>query len=129
MTGTPRLSLRPALLRAYRRTAYEACGVTARIGRRCAAMDGVLLGMGTRQGGFITAWNPRSRLLPVAVNRRRQARLLAGLGRRRWRPALGTWRGWREEHLLVAADPRWLAVVGRRHGQNAIVIIRIGQRA
>ena len=36
---------------------------------------------------------------------------------------------WREHHLLIATDPRRLAVLGRRFRQNAIVTVRQGAPA
>jgi hypothetical protein len=122
-------SLPPRLLRIYRETRYEAGGIAVRIGRRSAAMDHLLRQLGSTRGGFITAWNPASRLLPEGINRRRQKRLVACLRRHPSRPALGSLRGWREEHLLVAADHRILAGIARRDGQNAIVLLRTGEPA
>jgi hypothetical protein len=121
MTG----AIRSNLLRAYRETHYRACGVTVRIGRR----ESVLSALGSRCGGFITAWNPASRRLPEWVNRRRQQSLAGCLRRFRWVPAESGLRRWREVQMLVAADPRVLAVVGRRFGQNAIVALRLNQPA
>ena len=84
---------------AYLRTAYEAGGVVVRIGRRSAAMDALLRG---RHAAFITAWNPMSRRRP---------------------------RGWAERHLLVAGDPRALAVLARRFRQAAVVAVAPGRAA
>ena len=44
-------------------------------------------------------------------------------------PGEGAARGWREEHLLVVADPRRVAVLGRRFRQAAVVVVRRGQAA
>jgi len=129
MTGAIISSLHPRLLRAYRATRYEACGIAVRIGRRSAAMDAVLRGLGSRCGGLITAWNPASRRLPDGVNRRRQRRLAECLRRTRCVGAQGHLRHWREEKLLAAADPRLLAVVGRRFGQSAIVVLQVNRPA
>jgi hypothetical protein len=124
MTGATTSSLPPCLLRAYRETHYEAGGVAIRIGRRSAALDALLLrDLGSRRAGLITAWNPASRQLPAGVNRRRQRRLGDCLRRLRRIPAQGHLRRWREEMLLVAADPRVLATAGRRFGQSAIVVL------
>jgi hypothetical protein len=117
------------LLRAYRDTRYEACGIALRIGLRCAPMDTMLRALGGRHGGFITAWNPASQRLPDAINRRRQNRLAGCLRRVRFVQAQGSLRRWREDHLLVAADPRLLAVLARRFGQHAIVVLRARQPA
>jgi hypothetical protein len=119
----------PKLLRAYRDTHYEAAGVAIRIGRRDPALDALLRELLGRQGGLMTAWNPASRRLPDGVNRRRQLRLREHLRRARCVPAHGHLRRWREDKLLVAADPRRLAVIARRFGQSAIVALRVGQPA
>ena len=124
----------PALLRAYRRTAYAAGGAVARIGRRSPALDALLARHGGRAGAFVGAWNPYSRLMPPGWNRRmgealrRHARRLphvSGEGTAQE----GTGRTWREEHLLVVADPRRVAVLGRRFRQAALVVARRGQEA
>ena len=122
-------SLSPRLLHAYRRTEYRSGEAVARIGRRSAQIDAVLRAMGARRGAFLTAWNPASRRLPAAMNRRRQDRLTALLRRMPWRAAEGGWRGWREAHVLAAGDPRRLATLARRFGQNAIVAIAMGRAA
>ena len=121
MTG----AIRSSLLRAYLETHYQACGVIVRIGRR----EAVLHMVGSRGGGFITAWNPASRRLPDGINRRRQRSLAGWLRRYCCVPAKSGLRHWREAQVLVAADPRVLAVIGRRFGQNAIVVLRANQPA
>jgi hypothetical protein len=114
---------------AWRRSAYEAAGAVARPGRRSAAVDALLARLGAAQGGFVTAWNPYSRRRPAGWNARMQARLV--LAARRWPAAAGRGGdgGWWEEHLLVAADPRCLGVLGRRFRQAAIVLVRRGAPA
>jgi len=129
MTGGISGSLHPRLRRAYLATRYEADGIPIRIGRRSACIDALLRALGSRQGVLITAWNPRSRRLPDGVNRRRQQRLAACLHILPTAPGNGGLRRWREDHLLVAADPRRLAVVGRRFRQRAVLIFRVGQPA
>ena len=129
MTAATRPDLSPRLLRAYRATRYEACGIAIRIGRRCAAMDALLARLGASCGGFVTAWNPRSRRLPDTVNRRRQARLEGCIRRLQYLPARAALGRWHEALLLVAADHRVLAVAGRRFGQHAIVALRRNQPA
>lgn len=100
----------PALLRAYRLTVYRVGDETVRIGHR-STLTGVL----------ITAWNPRSRRMPEAWNRRMQDRLRLSL--RRWpiHEASGGLGRWREDHLLVAADPRLCRVLARRFRQHALL--------
>lgn len=118
-----------ALERAYRRSDYEAAGAVARVGRRSAAIDAWLARLGARQGGFVSAWNPFSRRMPRGWNDRMDARLREAARRL---PAIEGWGGtaeWKERHLLVAGDPRRVAVLARRFRQNAIVAVRIGLAA
>jgi hypothetical protein len=123
----------PALLRAYARTAYAAEGAVAQIGRRSAAVDALLRRLGARQGGFVTAWNPFSRRMPPGWNRRMQARLEQATRRlpraRGEGSGKGSGRGWAEEHLLLAADPRVVWQLARRFRQSAVVVVRAGAPA
>lgn len=122
-------SIPPRLLRAFRATDYEAAGVTARIGRRSAAMDRLLSALGARRGAFLTAWNPGARRRPLGQNQRWDHALRSWLRRVRAEPGFGSGRGWREAHWLIAADPRWIAVLGRRFRQVGIVSVARGQAA
>ena len=107
----------------------------ARIGHRSPACDRLLARLGGRTGGFVTAWNPFSQRRPEKWNRRRQAALLTAARRlpiahgRGSAPERGQGGSWSEEHLLIAADPRRIAVLGRRFGQHAIVVVARGQPA
>ncbi len=92
-------------------------------------MDALLRHLGGKQGGLTTAWNPASRRLPLGVNRRRQHRLRDHLRRAPCIPAHGRLRHWHEDMLLVATDPRRLAVIASRFGQSAIVVLRANQKA
>jgi hypothetical protein len=92
-------------------------------------VDALLRNLASRQGGLITAWNPASRRLPDGVNIRRQLRLREHVRRTRFIPAHGHLRRWHEDKLLVAADTRKLAVIARRFGQSAIVMLRTNQKA
>jgi Protein of unknown function (DUF3293) len=122
--------MRPGLLAAYRRTAYEADGAVARIGSRSAAVDVLLRRLrGARQGAFVTAWNPCSRPMPRGWNERMQARLRQAARRLPRAEGWGRGRGWAEHSLLLAADPRRAAVLARRFRQNAIVAVRRGRPA
>jgi hypothetical protein len=118
--------MRRTLAGAYARTAYEAAGAVARIGRRSPALDRLLRRLGARQGGFVTAWNPLSRRMPRGWNDRMLARLRQAARRLPLAEGLGRGQGWAERHLLVAADPRRVAVLARRFRQNAIVVVRLG---
>jgi hypothetical protein len=122
-------AVRPVLLIAYRRTRYEALGIDVRIGRRCAAMDRLLASHGAREGVFITAWNPFSRVMPCGWNRRMQARLAQALRRRCVLPASGGWGRWSEAHLFVVGDVRPVGRLGRLFRQTAVVVVRRGQAA
>ncbi len=115
------------LIAAYCRTIYEADGARARIGRRSAAVDALLRRLGTRGGAVVTAWNPYSRRMPRGWNDRMLARLREAARRLRQAEGNGGAKGWEERHLLLAGDPRRIAVLGRRFRQVAIVAVRRGQ--
>lgn len=117
------------LAAAYCRSAYEAAGAVAFIGRRSAAVDALLARMGARTGGFVGAWNPRSRRMPPGWNARALARLRTAARRLPMAEGWGGTARWRERHLLVAADPRRCLVLARRFRQNAVVIVRRGAPA
>jgi hypothetical protein len=121
--------MRAALRAAFRRTGYEAGGVVVRIGRRSAAMDALLRQRGARAAGFVTAWNPFSRPMPPGWNRRFQARLRDAARGAVLAEGWGRGRGWAEHHLLLAGDPRRIAVLARRFRQHAVVTVRPGHPA
>lgn len=116
-----------ALLRAWKRSLYTAGPVAARIGRRDAALDRLLNELGTRSGGFVTAWNPLARRMPPGWNRRMMWRLHEHAGRLPRKAGRGVGRNWWEEHLLLGADPRRVIVLARRFRQGGVVIVRVGQ--
>ncbi|MEI7037993.1 DUF3293 domain-containing protein [Fulvimonas yonginensis] len=115
------------LLKAYCRSAYRVrlrCGgaATLRIGEPLPVALRPLAG--DRDWGFLTAWNPRSRPLPPAVNRAAQRRLLADLragAGLELHPAVGVGTdGWREPSLwIVGIAPGTLERLAERYGQNA----------
>jgi hypothetical protein len=121
--------MRPALLKAYRETCYEARGVEIRIGCHSAAMDELLLSRGAREAVFITAYNPFSRAKPSGWNRRMQTQLAEALRRRPMLTGKGSWRGWCEAHFLMLGDTRPALRIARRFRQYGIVTIRIRQPA
>ncbi len=125
--------MRPALHAAFLRTGYEAGGIVVRIGRRSAAMDALLRRRGLRAAGFVTAWNPLSRPMPLGWNLRRQAKLReAARGAvlaEGWGRGRSGGRGWAEHHLLLAGDPRRIAVLARRFRQHAVVTVSPGHPA
>jgi hypothetical protein len=108
---------------AYARTAYEAGGVVARIGRRSAAMDALLRARGVRSAAFVTAWNPWSRPMPRGWNDRMLARLRQAAAGRVLAEGWGRGNGWAERHLLVAGAPRRIAALARRFRQHAVVAV------
>lgn len=127
------------LVAAYRSTRYVVADsggeATARIDCHEPAIDALLRRHGATSGVFITAWNPRSVVLPRTDNdaaaRRLQSRL-AGDGLR----AL--------PHRGLSADPAWQPEEGlfvldmgfddavrlaAEFGQNAIAAVRLGEPA
>ncbi|HEV7457847.1 MAG TPA: DUF3293 domain-containing protein [Roseococcus sp.] len=111
---------------AWRASTYRAGPVVARVGRRSASADAWLAAHGVRAGAIITAWNPMCRKQPPGWNARAQDRLRAAT--RRWPRAegfSGTAR-WQEHNLLLAANPRLVAVLARRFRQAAILVLRNG---
>jgi hypothetical protein len=115
------------LIAAYCRTTYEAAGARARIGQGSAAVDALLRRLGAREGAFVTAWNPFSRKMPRGWNDRMLARLREAARRLPQAEGNGGAKGWEERHLLLAGDPRRIAVLGRRFRQVAIVAVRRGR--
>ena len=114
---------------AYRRTLYRGGDVSVRIGRRSATAHAWMARHNAREAGFITAWNPMSRLMPPAWNAAAQARLLRALRGAAVETGEGVLHGWREEMLLVARPLRDLRRLARRHRQAAIVLLRRGRPA
>lgn len=121
----------PALLRAYRATQYYVDDAPHSFVLRVEARSPELLALyarsGVSQAAYLTACNPRSRVLPAAENAARMAELAsalaaAGYALRHGRGAdpSGQWAA--EESVLVLgmieAEARaW----GRRFGQNAVL--------
>lgn len=102
----------PRLLACYRQTLYRVGDHTVRIGRRTPL-----------RGTLLTAWNPMSRRMPLGWNQRMQSRLRARA--RRWpvTDATGGLGTWREDHLLVTADPRLCQTLARRFRQRATILL------
>lgn len=123
------MTLSPALLRAYRATAYRTGDVAVTIGRRSAAMDALLWRRGAGSGVFVSAWNPLARRMPAGWNARMQRSLDAWA--RHWTvlPADGVWRRWREAHLLLLAPLAPSVVLARRFRQRAVVVVLPGHPA
>ena len=128
LTAAP-LPVGPRLARGWRITAYEAAGAVARLGRGSRAIDALLAAARVRQGAFVGAWNPLSRMMPRRWNdrmldrlrvlaRRAGLRFLDGRGHAA-RPA------WAEEHLLILGDLRPVIVLARRFRQHAVLRVRL----
>jgi hypothetical protein len=92
-------------------------------------MDALLRERGARTGVFATAWNPYSHRMPDGWNRRMQRALGARLRRRDVPMAEGSWRRWREEHLLTFAPPPLVVGLARVFRQNAVVVVQVGRKA
>lgn len=114
---------------AYRRTLYQAACVVVRIGRRSASAEAWMAWHGVREAGFITAWNPMSRVMPARWNASAQARLHRDIGARPIAAGEGSLLRWREEMLLLALPERALRRLARRHRQAAFVLLRRGRPA
>lgn len=123
------MTIHAALHGAYRGTEYEAAGAIARVGRRSGGVDALLVRLGARQGAFATAWNPFSRARPWGWNDRMFGRFREATRRIPQAEGWGRAPGWGEQHLLLATDPRRVAVLARRFRQNAILVVRRGQPA
>ncbi|MER1966385.1 DUF3293 domain-containing protein [Castellaniella sp. GW247-6E4] len=98
---------------------------TLRIGEPSAALIRLYARLGCERCVYLTACNPRSRLLRPAANRRRMRALAAALAQRGWNPIAGEGRDpsgrWPAEPSLLVPGmdiPEALALA-RRFGQNA----------
>jgi hypothetical protein len=131
----------PELVAAFEATSYRVMDgeaiLSAFVGKPSAEIDRFLERRCASSGTFITAWNPRSRLLSSAENASRQRELVAALAPQ-LAYALGEGVGvaegveqpWREEHLFVLDMARDEAVAAaRRWDQHAIVRCELGRPA
>jgi hypothetical protein len=114
---------------AYRLTLYRAGNVIVRVGRRSASAEAWMARHRARAAGFITAWNPMSRVTPSRWNEAAQARLRRDLRGRPVASGEGRLGRWREEMLLVAASKGSLQRLARRYRQAAVVWLARGRRA
>jgi hypothetical protein len=131
------------LIEAYRATDYvlfvgydgpspSRRDVTLNIGRRNPDFDAVLDRRGATTAVVVTAYNPRSVVLPEAENRARHAQLTADLEARGCDYALGEGRdptgAWKAElECVVFGIPVELGLeIARAYDQNAIVFVTRG---
>jgi hypothetical protein len=121
-----------SLFQSYQQTTFRVAEIQPamdiRIGQPCPALDQLLVQHGVRSWAFITAWNPGSRKLDAAENRRRQAALQAEVKQRGYTVYCGAGVpdevGWEPEEsiLVVGIDCEEAAKLGRQYGQAAIVV-------
>jgi hypothetical protein len=127
------------LLEAYRDTRYlfaaDGAEHEVRIDRRNPEAEAWLAGRGAAGAGFISADNPRSRLMPAAENDAARQRLAEAV-RRRGADAVphtgaGTGGEWPPEHglLVLGLAVADLIALAEEFGQNAIVWFAPGQPA
>lgn len=109
---------------AYRRTLYRAGDVLVRVGRRSRSAEAWMARHGAREAGFITAWNPMSRVMPARWNETAQARLRRDLRGVHHAPGEGALGRWREKMLMVARRRPELLRLARRHRQAAVIWLR-----
>ena len=125
----------------YRATTYRAYGlpgttpIDLHIGEVSARLDGLLVSYAIESWAFITAWNPASHSLPPEVNNARHAELLQLIGERGWRFYAGSGipsnLNWEPERsvLVLGISRDEAAILGKRFGQNAVVIGQRGGKA
>ena len=125
----------------YRATTYRAYGlpgttpIDLHIGEVSARLDGLLVSYAIESWAFITAWNPASCSLPPEVNNTRHAELLQLVGERGWRFYAGSGipsnLNWEPERsvLVLGISRDEAAILGKRFGQNAVVIGQRGGKA
>ena len=117
---------------AYRATDYrvdDAPGgpVVIRIGQVCDRVEG--------EWAFVTACNPGSVRLPDEENGRRMTELESEVRKRGWTYYRGQGVGrdgrWPPEPSFLIVGIQWAAAVelGKRFGQNAVVVGRVGEPA
>ena len=110
----------PAILRAYTMSRYSAGAVVARVG---SPARGLRADQARTRLVFLGACNPGGRRRPDGWNCRMMRRLRCVLRRIRFIEAMGSLGRWSEAMLMASMDPRRAAVVARRFGQNAIVVV------
>jgi hypothetical protein len=129
------MSVYPDLQAAYLRTAYwveaRPQPIALRVGEHSLALDRILARQRSDRWAFITAWNPRSRLVAPWRNAAHQSQLLQALrcAGYRWLPALGEGDdpAWPPEPsvLVLGMSARDALRLARRFNQNAVVVGRL----
>lgn len=94
-----------------------------RIGEHSAAADALLARHAAQTAVLLTAWNPGSRRMAEGWNLRMQRALGTCLHGYAIVQAEGTWRTWREAHLLVIGSVPPLIGIARRFRQRAVVVL------
>jgi hypothetical protein len=125
--------MQSGLVSAYRATDYVAHGngwvVVIRIGRHSLIVDRLLARMHARNGAFITAWNPFSKVLSLKANERWNREMKRDLTVRGFAFVEGEGRGrtgeWPPEPSILAfgISRTEASAIGRRYRQNAVVYV------
>jgi hypothetical protein len=124
---------------AYRSTSYDVDApegrIAIRIGQHSPLLDRLLRRHHTRTWAFLTAANPRSRLLMDEENERRNVDLeqvvqTAGYPHYRGESVAddGVWSP-EPSFLIVGITQKDAAILGRSFGQNALVLGELGEPA
>lgn len=130
------MTIAPSLLQAYHDSQYrielaeQSC--VLQIGRLAPALDTVLRQHASEYAIYITAHNPRSVLLPAAINQSRNAALEQILIARRLRYFPGTaycteqMAPWPAEHgfLVLQLGPQMASALARACDQHAVLVLR-----
>ena len=132
-------TLDPALVHAYRRTEFRVAdqgfAFTLRIDQHCPELIACLAHFGVTEAAYLTAWNPRSAPTTMARNKAAQRALEAEVASRGWRflfgEGVGTDGSWAPEPSLLVVGISFEAAcgLGRKYGQNAIVMARVDEGA
>lgn len=125
------------LLAAYTRTdflVFDAEGAWClNVGLASSRADALMADCGAYSAAFITAFNPRSEILPPTENARRHAALLAAIERGTWRWLEGEGRDptgdWAPEPscLILGITLQDALDLARQFDQNAIVFLERGK--
>ena len=134
--GVDPTEIEPGLVNAYVQTDFALAGETElvfNVGRASPALDVAMIWRGLERAAFLTAYNPFSRDVGEAQNRKAQEALLCDLERMGldWivgegRDPSGEWPG--EPSVLVLGITREQALeLGRSYEQNALVWCEVGR--